>query len=69
MPRASAVPTGAFTIRSQIRVTAIAIPMTAGTKTPEMVSAILAMGAFVAAASLTIWMTWDRLVSSPTRVA
>ena len=27
------------------------------------------MGALVAAASLTIWMTWDRLVSSPTRVA
>ncbi len=32
-------------------------------------SAILAMGALVAAASLTILMIWDRVVSSPTRVA
>ena len=43
--------------------------MTAGTKTPEIVSASLAMGAFVAAASLTIWMIWARVLSSPTRVA
>ena len=33
-----------------------AIPITAGTKTPDTRSAILAIGALVAAASLTIWM-------------
>ena len=43
--------------------------ITAGTKTPETRSAILAIGALVAAASLTIWMIWERVVSSPTRVA
>ena len=43
--------------------------MTAGTKKPETVSAILAMGALVAAASLTIRMIWASVVSSPTRVA
>ena len=32
-------------------------------------SATLAMGALVAAASLTMWMIWLRVVSSPTRVA
>ena len=45
------------------------IEMTAGTKKPETVSAILAMGALVAAASLTIRMIWASVVSSPTRVA
>ena len=43
--------------------------ITAGTKTPETRSAILAIGALVAAASLTILMIWERVVSSPTRVA
>ena len=43
--------------------------MTVGTNTPETLSAILAMGALVAAASETIRMIWDRVVSSPTRVA
>ena len=43
--------------------------MTAGTKKPDTVSATLAMGALVAAASLTIRMIWARVVSSPTRVA
>ena len=46
-----------------------AMEITAGTKTPDTLSAILAMGALVAAASLTIRMIWDRVVSSPTRVA
>ena len=46
-----------------------AMAMTAGTNTPDTRSAILAMGALVAAASLTIWMIWERVVSSPTRVA
>ena len=43
--------------------------ITAGTNTPETLSVILAMGALVAAASLTIRMIWDRVVSWPTRVA
>ena len=46
-----------------------AMEMTAGTKKPDTVSAILAMGALVAAASLTIRMICARVVSSPTRVA
>ena len=33
-----------------------AIPITAGTNIPDTLSAILARGAFVAAASLTIWI-------------
>ena len=43
--------------------------MTAGTNTPETLSAIFAIGAFVAAASLTMRMIWESVVSSPTRVA
>ena len=43
--------------------------MTTGTKTPDTLSAIFAMGAFVAAASDTILMIWESVVSSPTRVA
>ena len=43
--------------------------MTAGTNTPDTLSAIFAIGAFVAAASLTIWMICESVVSSPTRVA
>ena len=46
-----------------------ATAITAGTKTPDTRSATLAMGALVAAASLTIWMIWDKVVSSPTLVA
>ena len=46
-----------------------AMAMTTGTNTPETLSAILAMGALVAAASETILMIWERVVSSPTRVA
>ncbi len=43
--------------------------MTTGTNTPETRSAVLAMGALVAAASETMRMIWLRVVSSPTRVA
>ena len=43
--------------------------MTAGTNTPATLSAVLAIGAFVAAASETIRMIWLSVVSSPTRVA
>ena len=46
-----------------------AMVMTVGTNTPATLSAILAMGALVAAASPTILMIWDRVVSSPTRNA
>ena len=54
---------------SQTMNTTAAMAMMAGTKTPETLSATLAMGALVAAASLTMWMIWLRVVSSPTRVA
>ena len=46
-----------------------AIVITAGTKMPDTLSAILAIGALVAAASLTIWIIWESVVSCPTRVA
>ena len=68
MPLATASPADAPAI-SQPAVTIRAIPITAGTKTPETLSAIRAIGAFVAAASETIRMIWLRVVSSPTRVA
>ena len=55
--------------KSQIKVVTTAMEITAGTKIPETRSATFAMGALVAAASLTIWMIWERVVSSPTRVA
>ncbi len=56
-------------IISQITNVTSAIPMTTGTKTALTRSAALAMGALVAAASLTMWMIWESVVSSPTRVA
>ena len=46
-----------------------ATAMTAGTNTPDTRSAIFAIGAFVAAASLTIRMICDSVVSSPTLAA
>ena len=46
-----------------------AIPITTGTNTPDTLSAIFAIGAFVAAASLTICIILDSEVSFPTRVA
>ena len=48
-------------------ITAIAI--TIGTKTPETLSASFAIGAFDAAASLTIFIIRERVVSSPTLTA
>ena len=68
IPRASAKPM-LSPASSQMMMVMAAMLITAGTKTPDTRSAIFAMGAFVAAASLTIWMIWDRVVSSPTRVA
>ena len=47
----------------------MAMAITAGTKMPDTLSAIFAIGALVAAASLTMRMIWERVVSSPTRVA
>ena len=43
-----------------------ATPITKGTKTAEILSAIREIGAFVAAALETISMIWERLVSFPT---
>ena len=47
----------------------IATAITAGTNTAETLSATFAIGAFVAAASVTVFIICDRMVSSPTRVA
>ena len=55
--------------KSQPMVVRRAIAMTVGTKMPETLSAILAIGALVAAASETILMIWESVVSSPTLVA
>ena len=63
-----AYPKSAPTKNHTIRVTR-AMAITRGTKTPEILSAILAIGALEAEASETIWMIWLRLVSAPTRVA
>ena len=68
MPRARAKPTEA-PVSSQTATVTAAMAMTAGTKMPDTLSAILAMGALVAAASLTMRMIWARAVSSPTPVA
>ena len=43
-----------------------AMPITTGTKTPATLSAMRAMGALVAAASDTVFMICERVVSSPT---
>ena len=56
-------------MRSHTTVVTSAIEMTAGTKMPETLSAIFAIGALVAAASETIWMICESVVSCPTRVA
>ena len=56
-------------VRSQPARTTAAIRMTVGTKIPETLSAILAIGALVAAASETICTICEKVVSSPTRVA
>ena len=53
MPRARAKPT-LWPSSSHTAVVTAAMAMTAGTNTPETLSATFAMGALVAAASLTI---------------
>ena len=54
---------------SQIAIVASAIQITVGTKTPDTLSATFAIGALVAAASLTICIICESVVSSPTLVA
>ena len=68
MPLVTAVPTGAPEA-SQITATIEAIINTAGTKTAATLSAILAMGALVPAASATVCIILASAVSSPTAVA
>ena len=68
IPLASANPALCPANSHTIIVTA-AIPITTGTNTPDTLSAIFAIGAFVAAASLTICIIFDKVVSSPTLVA
>ena len=65
IPRESAKPMS-FPRRSQTAHVTAAIAITAGTKIPLTLSAIRAMGAFVADVSLTIWMIFESVVSSPT---
>ena len=68
IPLASANPAVSPARSHPITVTT-AIVITAGTNTPETLSAIFAIGAFVAAASDTICIICDKVVSSPTLVA
>ena len=68
IPLASANPT-VCPARSQTTTVTNAMRSTAGTNTPDTRSATLAMGALVAAASLTICMIRESVVSSPTLVA
>src|SRR5574344_170279 len=53
----------------QIRVVTKAIAITVGTKIPETLSAIFAIGAFDAPADCTISIIWENVVSLPTFVA
>ncbi len=68
MPLASAYPNSAPT-HSHTMIVTIASTITTGTNTPDTLSAILAIGALVAAASLTILIICESVVSSPMRVA
>ena len=68
MPRASAKEK-VSPASSQPIVVITATAMTNGTKIPLTLSAMRAIGALVAAASETILMICDSVVSSPTRVA
>ena len=66
--RESEVPMSEPSSDHTMKVTA-ATAITAGTNIPEILSAIFAIGAFVAAASPTICIICERVVSSPTFVA
>ena len=68
IPRAMAKAIVSPTISQPAKVNRL-ITSTAGTNTPDTLSAIRASGAFVAAASETVRMICARVVSSPTRVA
>ena len=69
IPRARAKLKSCFPNTSHKIVTTNAIAITAGTNTPDTLSAILAIGALVAAASETIFIILLSVVSSPTRSA
>ena len=56
-------------VRSQKTVTARAMSMTTGTKTPAILSAVCAMGALLDDASSTRRMIWLMVLSAPTRCA
>ena len=58
-----------FPLKIQAAITITDISITAGTNIPDTISAILAIGALVAAASLTICMIFENVVSSPTLAA
>ena len=58
-----------FPAISQPPSVSIAIAITAGTNMPDTLSAIRAIGAFVAAASDTVLIICESVVSSPTLVA
>ena len=66
--RPSAKPTVCPTASQTISVTS-AMDMTVGTNMPDTLSASFAIGALVAAASLTMRIICDSVVSSPMRVA
>ena len=68
MPRASANPNDC-PASSQAAIVTAASAITVGTKMPETLSAIFAIGALVAAASSTMRMICESAVFSPTRVA
>ena len=68
MPRARAQ-ARVWPSSSQTRKVTTAMAMTAGTKMADTLSAVLARGALVAAASRTSRMTWESVVSCPTRSA
>ena len=68
IPRASANPADCPAI-SHANIVSAAIHITVGTNTPDTRSAAFAIGALVAAASLTILIICDSVVSSPTLVA
>ena len=66
--RPSAKPTVCPTASQTISVTS-AMDITVGTNMPDTLSASFAIGALVAAASLTMRIICDSVVSSPMRVA
>ena len=69
MPQDRANSNVAFKRKYHTRKVTAAIPITTGTNTPAILSAIWAIGAFDALASSTRRIIWENVVSSPTFVA